>query len=104
MVEGGKFFAVLQALTAPRRRRFSSREMPYDLRRGRASADLYVDLGTANTRVCRPGTGVVLDEPAVIALRRRRKIATTATERDRLRRLFPSRSGRSETPRPSMSP
>ncbi|HZP42356.1 MAG TPA: rod shape-determining protein [Candidatus Binatia bacterium] len=39
------------------------------MRRQRASADLYVDLGTANTLVCAPGAGVVLDEPSVIALR-----------------------------------
>ena len=32
-------------------------------------ADLYVDLGTANTLVCTPGDGVVLDEPSVITLR-----------------------------------
>ena len=32
-------------------------------------ADLYIDLGTANTVVCAAGDGVVLDEPSVITLR-----------------------------------
>ncbi len=39
--------------------------------------DLAIDLGTANTRVCIPGAGVVLDEPTVIAvdLRTKRMLA-----------------------------
>jgi rod shape-determining protein MreB len=36
-------------------------------------SDLAIDLGTANTRVCVPGAGVVLDEPTVIAVDLRTK-------------------------------
>ncbi len=33
--------------------------------------DLAIDLGTANTRIYARGQGVVLDEPSVVAMRRR---------------------------------
>lgn len=34
----------------------------------RLHSDLAVDLGTANTQICAPGQGVVLDEPSVVAV------------------------------------
>lgn len=34
----------------------------------RLRCDLAVDLGTANTQICAPGAGVVLDEPSVVAV------------------------------------
>jgi rod shape-determining protein MreB and related proteins len=41
---------------------------PRDVLSHAGSADLAIDLGTANTRVYIPGEGVVLDEPSVIAI------------------------------------
>lgn len=35
------------------------------------SLDMAIDLGTANTLVCVPGRGVVLDEPSVVAIERK---------------------------------
>ena len=37
--------------------------------RGLFSNDLSIDLGTANTLVYARGTGIVLDEPSVVAIR-----------------------------------
>lgn len=37
---------------------------------GKFSTDMGIDLGTANTLVCVPGAGVVLNEPSVVAVRR----------------------------------
>jgi rod shape-determining protein MreB len=37
---------------------------------GAFSADLGVDLGTANTKICLPGRGLVLSEPSVIAVKK----------------------------------
>ena len=36
-----------------------------------SSADMAIDLGTANTVVYVPGRGIVLDEPSVVAIERR---------------------------------
>src|SRR5665811_2467116 len=38
---------------------------------GFVSADMAIDLGTANTVVYVPGRGIVLDEPSVVAIERR---------------------------------
>lgn len=35
------------------------------------SLDMAIDLGTANTLVCVPGRGIVLDEPSVVAIERK---------------------------------
>jgi rod shape-determining protein MreB len=37
---------------------------------GAFSADLGIDMGTANTKICRPGSGIVLSEPSVIAVKK----------------------------------
>jgi rod shape-determining protein MreB and related proteins len=37
--------------------------------RGLFSSDLSIDLGTANTLICVPGVGIVLNEPSVVAIK-----------------------------------
>ncbi|HET7211022.1 MAG TPA: rod shape-determining protein, partial [Methyloceanibacter sp.] len=39
---------------------------------GFVSADMAIDLGTANTLVYVPGRGIVLDEPSVVAVTQQR--------------------------------
>lgn len=51
--------------------------------RGLFSTDLSIDLGTANTLVYKPGVGVVLDEPSVVAIRKDR-VAAVGVEAKRM--------------------
>ena len=48
---------------------------------GMMSEDMAIDLGTANTLVYVKGRGVVLNEPSVVALRRR-KVAIAREQAD----------------------
>jgi rod shape-determining protein MreB len=45
--------------------------MLFDLIASRISKDLAIDLGTANTLICARGRGIVLNEPSVVAVRKR---------------------------------
>ena len=45
--------------------------MLFDFIASKVSKDLAIDLGTANTLVFAKGAGIVLDEPSVVAIRKR---------------------------------
>lgn len=51
--------------------------------RGLFSTDISIDLGTANTLVYKPGVGIVLDEPSVVAIRQDR-VAAVGVEAKRM--------------------
>lgn len=51
--------------------------------RGLFSTDISIDLGTANTLIYKPGVGVVLDEPSVVAIRQDR-VAAVGIEAKRM--------------------
>lgn len=51
--------------------------------RGLFSTDISIDLGTANTLVYKPGAGIVLDEPSVVAIRQDR-VAAVGVEAKRM--------------------
>ena len=43
---------------------------PFEWLMGRFSIDMGIDLGTANTLVCIPNEGIIIQEPSVVAVKK----------------------------------